>query len=137
MRLGALRVCGDLLHFCKILFPNSRIASFDHALIADALGLNVLNIDGAPLYLVASHPFRICPQVDHLCQFFRKVDRIVDAAVESETPERIVDVGGVTCQQHTPASELLGDALVNTVGAAVLERKCPPKRKQFLIKRSR
>ena len=51
MRLGALRVYGDLLHFCKILFPNGRIASFDHALIADALGLNVLNIDGAPLYL--------------------------------------------------------------------------------------
>ncbi len=42
--------------------------------------------------------------VDHLGELPAQVHRVLDPYVETLASDRVVDMGGVTCQQHTPAA---------------------------------
>ena len=48
-----------------------------------------------------------------------QLDRVVDAEVEAEPAERIVDVGGVAGEEHAALAEARRDALVDVVEIAV------------------
>src|SRR5665213_162603 len=55
------------------------------------------------------------------CELVAEIDGIVDAAVEAEAAERIVQMGGVAGEQHAAEMERAGDALVHAIGTFVAD----------------
>ena len=102
-----------------MVFSTHRGVLFgQHALVADGLGLRVLERDVAPLALVAVEHLLtgLAPQDAH--ELVGEVERIVHAAVHPHGADRRVHVRGIARQDRAPDAEFLGHALVHDVEIA-------------------
>src|SRR5215471_7440577 len=77
------------------------------ALVADGLGLGVLDGHVATLALVAVENFLSLLAAQNFDQLFGQIEGVVDAAVHPHGADRAVHVGGVAGQDRAADTELL------------------------------
>src|SRR5688572_27770333 len=117
MRARAPRVVRDrneLLHAATL---HRRVALLEQALVADRHGLHLLDRGGAALAYVKLEQRLLGLAVPHPRELVGEVDRVVDAAIQAEAAERIVEVRRVAGEEHAAAPPVRGDALMDAIDA--------------------
>ena len=112
------RIGGNRHQFLKPRPLHSGIAFFHGLLVADRHGLHLLDGGGAALPRIkVEQSFRLAMPMT--AELVAKIDGIMDAAVEAEAAERIVQMGGVAGEQHAAGTESGCHALMHPVSALV------------------
>src|ERR1700704_5981706 len=86
------RVGGRAAQLVEVGFPDLRVALFQPFLVRDGLLLYELDVGGPPAPLVTLEQFLACLPARDKMQRFGKLHRVVNAAIQAETPDRVVHV---------------------------------------------
>src|SRR5207302_7227286 len=99
--------------------PPGGIALLQLLLVRHGLLLHVLDIErpAAPLVGVEN---RIGSAAQHTVEQAGQVPGFVDAAVEPEPADRVVDVRGIAAEKYPPLAELFCNTLMNVIEIQVL-----------------
>src|SRR6185436_17617551 len=84
--------------------------------------LHVLEVDGAALAHVAIEQGLIGLAAADPAQLLRQIERIVDAAIQAERADGIVEMRCIAGEQHAADAKVLRHALMHLVDALVLDR---------------
>src|SRR5262245_28545864 len=98
-----------------------RVSLLHDALVADRDALHLLDADRATLADVAVKQRGIGLAPPHTDKLLAEIDGVVDARVEAEPAERVVEVRGIAREQHAAVAEILGDALMHPVSTLVAD----------------
>ena len=119
------RVSRDLAQQVEIRLARAFILFFQPLFVGDALFLHIFDVNWPPALIVTAQ--RLCGLLvtqypdEAACQ----IDRIMDAAIEAEAAERIVDVSGVSDEEGTSLLKRRRDPLMHTVEITVDDRDRP------------
>ena len=112
-------IAGNGAKVVKVGLANLWILLFKPLLVCDRGLLDELDVDGAAAPLIAVQERLVRIPRDDVMQCIDKLHRVVNAAVQPESSDRIVDVGRVPGQEYPACSNPGGDALVGFIEVAV------------------
>src|SRR3984893_5713071 len=112
-----LGVARDVDELREPLALDSWIGLLQRALVADRHFLHLFDRYGTALARIDVEHVVRCFAAPHPAELFAKIDRVMNAAVETKAAERIVEVRGVATEQHVADPERVGDALVHAIDA--------------------
>src|SRR5215467_9083657 len=107
------------VQFFQLLFANERISFFETLFISDGGLLHELDIDRTPAaFITIEQGIRRISELD-LVERVDQLHGVLDTTVETKAADRVVDMGGITCEKDPPGSELCRDPLMNFVQVAM------------------
>src|SRR4051812_9969767 len=101
------------------LFPNLWIGFLERSLITDRCLLNVLDINRAPLAVVAIKHGIIGLAAHYGDELLGEVHGILKRTVQAKAAQRVVQMSGIARKKHPALPERAGNALMDAVDGAM------------------
>ena len=113
------RIGDGAAELLEILRARRRVLLFHPLLVGDGLLLHELDVERTAVQVVFVENVLGRLAADDAAEQVAQLDRIVDAEVQAEPAERVVDVRGVAREEHAAFAEACRHALMHVVEIAV------------------
>src|SRR5437867_2383453 len=115
------RIFGPGTQFIQVRAADLRIALLEPFFVGDGCFLDKFDVRGTPASFIAVQKRFVGVAGDDVMQRIRKLHRIVNAAVQSQAADGIIDMGGITREKCAAYAKLRSDTLMCLIQVAMNE----------------